>query len=320
MKLINRRQFFKVGSAAALSSAMLPKWLRGNDCDLTTLDIVGPFYIPDSPSRTVLASPEEPGVRLFISGTIFANDCETPVEGTIIEVWHANDDGCYSINQECDTGNPDNDEFNLRGQMVSDSQGEYGFETIKPGWYMVGDNQFRPSHIHLKYTTSDGTTLITQLYFEGDPYIPDDPWASSPEAEHRIIPLEETAEGLVGEFNLFLDSNPGEVQVDLNGNLPMILALHQNYPNPFNSTTGIRYDLPVRCRSLLNIFDVNGKLVKTLIDREMSAGSYSVVWDGTDDLGNKVVSGIYFYRIEARQQNGGKVGGFAKTRKMILLK
>jgi len=86
MKLINRRQFFKVGSAAALSSAMLPKWLRGNDCDLTTLDIVGPFYIPDSPSRTVLASPEEPGVRLFISGTIFANDCTVLIRSAIPEI------------------------------------------------------------------------------------------------------------------------------------------------------------------------------------------------------------------------------------------
>ncbi|MCU0644745.1 MAG: T9SS type A sorting domain-containing protein [bacterium] len=83
--------------------------------------------------------------------------------------------------------------------------------------------------------------------------------------------------------------------------LPQHFELFQNYPNPFNSSTELRYSLPngkVRYLVQLKIYDVLGRLVKVLVDQEQSAGSYAVSWDGTDLGGNRVASGIYFYRLE----------------------
>ena len=87
----------------------------------------------------------------------------------------------------------------------------------------------------------------------------------------------------------------------------------QNYPNPFNPSTKIQFAIPKTEKVSLKIYDIQGKLVKNIIDYEvMSAGTYAVEWDGTNLLGSRVVSGIYLARMEA--------GGFTQTKKMTLLK
>ncbi|MFP6757812.1 MAG: hypothetical protein VCC99_06280, partial [Alphaproteobacteria bacterium] len=88
----------------------------------------------------VIAHADEPGARLFLSGRVLAKDCSTPISGAMVEVWHANHGGCYSINQACTSGNPDNDVFNLRGRVFSGEDGAYNFETIKPAPYALGGN------------------------------------------------------------------------------------------------------------------------------------------------------------------------------------
>jgi parallel beta-helix repeat protein len=100
------------------------------------------------------------------------------------------------------------------------------------------------------------------------------------------------------------------------GNLPTQYGLGQNSPNPFNPTTVISYDVPAAAGTgvhvLLNVYDVAGRLVRTLVDRSDVPGAYKVVWDGTDNRGQAVGTGVYFYRIEA--------GSFRATKKMLLLK
>jgi flagellar hook assembly protein FlgD len=88
--------------------------------------------------------------------------------------------------------------------------------------------------------------------------------------------------------------------------------LQQNYPNPFNPETTIRYDLPVQAEVRLTIFDVLGRTVRTLIEQKQPAGGHSAVWDGRDDRGRQLASGLYLYRVTA--------GEFHKTAKMLLLK
>jgi hypothetical protein len=95
-------------------------------------------------------------------------------------------------------------------------------------------------------------------------------------------------------------------------NLPKEFALKQNFPNPFNPVTKIQYEIPTRSHVSLNIYNVLGQKVKTLVNTDQEAKSYSAQWDGTSDTGSKVASGIYFYKIEA--------GSFTQTKKMILMK
>jgi hypothetical protein len=89
-------------------------------------------------------------------------------------------------------------------------------------------------------------------------------------------------------------------------------ALGQNVPNPFNPHTTIRFSVPETRAVTLRIYDVAGRLVITLADRSYPAGSYSVMWDGTDRRGESAASGVYFYKIIA--------GSDTATRKMVLLR
>ena len=222
-KNLSRREFIKLSSLVTAGGILLPKILLTQECDLTTSDILGPYYNSNAPFRTYLASPDEPGTPITISGIITAQDCEAPLANILVEVWHANDDGCYSINQICDTGNFINDEFNLRGKMLTNEDGYYEFHTIQPGHY-----QNRPKHFHIKFTAPDDTTLVTQIYFEGDPYIESDPWAQN--AVDRILSLTQIENGLIGEFNIVLDTEPlelllGDVNFDGILNISDVVAM-----------------------------------------------------------------------------------------------
>ncbi|NIM99565.1 MAG: T9SS type A sorting domain-containing protein, partial [candidate division Zixibacteria bacterium] len=97
--------------------------------------------------------------------------------------------------------------------------------------------------------------------------------------------------------------------------LPEAVHLGQNYPNPFNPATSIQYTVDSRHKTLqttLKIYNIKGQMVKTLVDEETIPGTHSVMWDGKDQEGNEVSSGIYFYRL--------KVGDQSEVKKMVLLK
>jgi hypothetical protein len=94
--------------------------------------------------------------------------------------------------------------------------------------------------------------------------------------------------------------------------VPATFALKQNAPNPFNPSTQIAFDLPAASHVKLEILNVLGKRVNTLVIEYYEAGSHSVIWDGRDDYGSVAASGIYFYRIEANENQAVK--------KMMMLK
>lgn len=94
--------------------------------------------------------------------------------------------------------------------------------------------------------------------------------------------------------------------------LPTEFALAQNYPNPFNPSTHIRYALPHNGRVRLTIYDIRGSEVVRLVDREQDAGYFSVEWDGRNQTGMQVSSGVYFYRLLS--------GTFVETKKLILMR
>lgn len=88
--------------------------------------------------------------------------------------------------------------------------------------------------------------------------------------------------------------------------------LSQNYPNPFNPTTSIAYSIPENAHVKLTIYNMLGQEIRTLVDNHQTAHSYRATWDATDNFGNSVPSGIYFYTIEANK--------YFATKKMVLLK
>jgi hypothetical protein len=94
--------------------------------------------------------------------------------------------------------------------------------------------------------------------------------------------------------------------------IPDAFALEQNYPNPFNPTTNIRFSLPETNDVTLEVYDLTGRLVRTLVSGQVEAGVHTMTWDGKDASGVQVASGVYLYRIQA--------GAFNQTNKMTLLK
>jgi hypothetical protein len=94
--------------------------------------------------------------------------------------------------------------------------------------------------------------------------------------------------------------------------LPSGFALGQNYPNPFNPNTAISYTLPSRSTVELAIYNLLGQRVTTLVNKEQAAGQYQVTWDGHNEAGRAVATGMYFYLLRA--------GQFSASKKMILLK
>lgn len=146
------------------------------DCE-TTSDILGPFYRPDSPVRGDLVIKNLPGQLVELSGVIRHDDCKTPCQKAKVEIWHCDSAGVYDNSSS---------EYRHRGSVYSDEQGRYSFRTILPSPYDAG-GFMRPAHFHLMVSAPGYQSLVTQLYFAGDPHIPKDRWASSTKAKSRIL-------------------------------------------------------------------------------------------------------------------------------------
>ena len=101
------------------------------------------------------------------------------------------------------------------------------------------------------------------------------------------------------------------IWVQFTATVPKEFQVFQNYPNPFNPSTTIPFTLPQQSRVTVMIYDLNGRLVRELLDDVLSAGTHQVQWDGRLETGGKAPAGIYFYTIKA--------DGFTATRKMVLI-
>jgi flagellar hook assembly protein FlgD len=94
--------------------------------------------------------------------------------------------------------------------------------------------------------------------------------------------------------------------------IPSEFALNQNYPNPFNPTTNINFSLPENVNVRLEVYDISGRLVQTLVSGQLNAGVHTITWSGQDNTGAQVASGKYLYRLQA--------GSFVQVKTMTLLK
>ena len=119
--------------------------------------------------------------------------------------------------------------------------------------------------------------------------------------------LPEVLDGQGGVFHVILP------QMDISlSDIPNNFRLYNAYPNPFNPTTMIQYDLPEDSFISINIYDMIGRHVRTMLNKRITAGQRSIIWDGTDSSGQPVSAGTYFFTIKTDQ--------FSSTKKMIMLK
>ena len=133
-------------------------WQGESVCRPTSADVLGPYYLPYPPARQQLCDrdPDFPQLTgLLVVGRLRAEDC-TPLEGAKLELWQADHRGHYIIREHC------------RGFIRSGKGGYYSFLTIHPGKYKVREG-YRPAHIHFRVELEGYDTLVTQMYFEGDP-------------------------------------------------------------------------------------------------------------------------------------------------------
>jgi catechol 1,2-dioxygenase len=183
---MRRREFTKLTglSAIAISTSGFIKFngssYEGN-CETTT-DILGPFYRPDSPVRNNLVIEGTTGDLIELSGMVRHKDCQTPYKNAKVELWHCSAEEVY-----------DNDsaEYRYRGTSYADAKGEYKFTTQMPVPYDAGGGLIRPAHFHLMVSAPGYQSLITQIYFSGDPYLEKDISSSSSDAELRVLDISE---------------------------------------------------------------------------------------------------------------------------------
>ena len=123
---------------------------------------------------------------------------------------------------------------------------------------------------------------------------------------HEIVTV--SSEDSTRYFTLVIDQLGNE----LSAPQPNRFSLHQNYPNPFNPVTTITFDLAKSELVSLNVYDVNGYLIKNLVNNEKNPGQYNVNWNGNNTANENVAGGVYFYRIDT--------DSYSATKKMILLK
>jgi catechol 1,2-dioxygenase len=146
--------------------------------------IEGPYYIPGAPEfaseATLPMRADEPGTPLLLQGTVSDLD-GTPIEGALVELWHADAAGLYS---QFAPGIP---EWNLRGAIRTGADGRYAFHTVQPAPYQIptdgscgaliaaaGWSAWRPAHLHLKVSAPGRQLVTTQLYFQGGDHVQDD--------------------------------------------------------------------------------------------------------------------------------------------------
>ncbi|MBO35300.1 MAG: hypothetical protein CMO64_03785 [Verrucomicrobiales bacterium] len=147
----------------------------------THADILGPFWASGAPYRGKVTPPLEPGKLLVVRGRVWSHRTKEPLAKAVLDVWQADAKGRYDFQDHpvsepralVGGRQPKKADFRNRIRLVTDEEGYYEYETIKPASYRAGQ-QVRPSHIHYMAHAPGHSRLITQLYFKGDPAIAGD--------------------------------------------------------------------------------------------------------------------------------------------------
>jgi len=281
---------------ATFSSAPVLLWMTGDD----TTDAITPA------ERTVVLDHLTGGGSVILAGQNileYADSADPLLEQTLGLRWTANAPSLLVVGF---AGDP-------IGNGVSYSfSGGAGNQTSKDRFVIVPGSVGTPTKtLYHKYLGSD-TTMLAGARIVG------------PGAAWTAVFFGFGLEGMMGDridtlltrsLRYFQQTVTGIVPSGTAGT-PLSFELAQNYPNPFNPSTTIQFSLPVRAAVTITVFDLSGRVVRSLLKQEQEAGMHTAVWDARDDRGQHVSSGVYFYRLEASGPEGILM---RQTRKMVLV-
>jgi protocatechuate 3,4-dioxygenase beta subunit len=276
---MKRRQAIKSFLGASILPFVPFKQLIAADECLTTDDILGPYFAEGAPNISNIAPITADVPRLLITGTVYANDCVTPIPNALIDVWQANNDGAY-------------EDIDYRGKLYTDEGGNYAFESIQPGKYLNG-SYYRPSHIHYKVVYKNNPELVTQLYFEGDSTIDIDPWASDPSAIDRIIPLStDASSNLNGVFDIYMNVDPELVDTPDYSRNDISSRIESIFPNPVIKDFELSFYTNTNSAVTLDICDLMGRQVGVLLKGDFNKKLHRVKLEKTS-----LKTGLYVIRL-----------------------
>ena len=293
-------------------------------------------------------SSSEDTASLFVSNNISVtahfNAIENPFQDLIVinEInYNSGDD--FDPDDWVELINNSDVSINLSGWKFLDEDDTHVFSfsdstVIEPGGYLVLCKDTAafssvfpnvPNFIgELGYGLSGGGELLrlmdnTDALVDTVEYDDSDPWPEDADGSGFSLELInfELDNSLASSWaaSLIQNGSPGDInsvysslEVTTKNYLPYDYTLYQNYPNPFNPSTTINYELPEHSHIRITVFDLKGRLIKTLIDDYQIAGFKKITWYAIDDAGQNIPAGMYIYRIEA--------GNYSATKKMIFLK
>ena len=196
--------------------------------------------------------------------------------------FNVNESGIYTLSARVIAPSPDDDSFWIR----MDTGAWFMWNSINPSTSWIWDTS-------QSYNLNPGTHILSVAYREDGAKL-DKLYITN--SSNTPVGMGEDA------VNLCDPTDVGDLM-----EVPGRYDLKQNYPNPFNPTTTIKYSLKNSSHVLLTIYDLNGKVIETLVNRYQIAGKHAIVWQP-----NGLASGLYFYRLRA--------GEFSQTKKIILIK
>ncbi len=240
------------------------------------------------------------------------------------EEWRVAESGWIRWLPQCDWGAADSvavDSFRATGNYEIPPINFSYASGAKPDsveWdtsYLVRVPEFE-DNVMIEYSSDAGKTwnLVVPSTPNDSEYL----WSPIPDAvsDSCLIRITSKAENPIStisaDFFTILAETTDVIEEKKEGAIPAGFTLHQNYPNPFNPTTKIEFSLPRTAHVTLDVYNIAGRRVKKLVDEELPSGHWSVVWDGDDESGAEVASGVYFYRIRTSE--------YTQTKKMVVIR
>ena len=230
-----------------------------------------------------------------------------PIRGIELDIYHDSSVLTYSgvskgeklDNVTDEEGNPRT--MTLLGNYLDDHTKVLAYSTSRAR--TSGDGT-EGDLVHVTYELADGESLPSQVtFYLGLANLPGT--SMDPELLNVVC-------GYPSEDSPVVVSTAA-MATDESGTIPDEFALHQNYPNPFNPSTQISFDIPQGGEFvMLNVYNILGQNVSTLVNSVMSPGKYTMEWNATDEIGNPVASGIYFYELRSNS--------FTSRKKMLLIR